>query len=196
MKLRFLPIIALLLFSCEQNSVTIPKPRMYPKVTYPERNIIDFKEAYCPLNFKYPDYFEIEKDNYFFEDKPKHPCWFDLTSEEINSQLHFSYIEIKDREHLDELIIDAFKMAGKHNDKASYRREQIIENPEAELYGLMFEMDGPVAAPVQFFMTDSTQHFFRGSLYFNSEVNPDSIAPVLNFVKKDVTDMIESFNWK
>lgn len=193
---RIISFLIIICFcSCQQTELGIPKPRMYPKVDYPERNQIQFDESYCNIGFVYPDYFKVEQDKYFFDEKPVDPCWFDLDSEELNSQLHCSYIPIKDRKHFDKLVNDAFKMTSKHNQKANYRKEQLIENSDEKVYGILFEHDGPVASPLQFFVTDSTDHFFRGSLYFRSKVNPDSIAPVYTFVKTDILDLIESFNW-
>ncbi|MEL7020921.1 MAG: hypothetical protein AAGK47_04895 [Bacteroidota bacterium] len=45
-------------------------------------------------------------------------------------------------------------------------------------------------------LTDSTQHFLRGSLYFNAQARPDSLAPAYDFMKKEVLKMIDSFEWK
>jgi hypothetical protein len=49
---------------------------------------------------------------------------------------------------------------------------------------------------VQFFLTDTNHHFLRGALYFNSEPNTDSMAPVVKFVKEDMNRMIKTFQWK
>jgi len=64
-----------------------------------------------------------------------------------------------------------------------------------DVSGIIFEMSGEVATPVQFFLTDSTQHYLRGSVYFYSQVDPDSMAVVYDFVKEDVAKLIESFEW-
>ena len=189
-------MLMLFLASCGDQEVGTPKPRMYPKVDYPERNVVNFDESYCSMSFAYPDYFKVSQDKYFFDSDPVDPCWFDLQSADLNSQLHCSYIPIKNRQHFDKLVQDAFKMTSKHNQKANYRKEQLIENKEDKVYGLLFEHEGPVASPLQFFVTDSTSNFFRGSLYFKSKVNPDSIAPVYTFVKDDVLKLIESFKWE
>ena len=189
-------MLLLLLASCDDTQIGTPKPRMYPKVVYPERTKVNFDESYCSMSFVYPDYFEVSQDKYFFDSKPIDPCWFDLQSIDLNSQLHCSYIPIKSRSHFDKLVQDAFKMTSKHNQKANYRKEQLIENKEENIYGLMFEHDGPVASPLQFFVTDSINHFFRGSLYFKSKVDPDSIAPVYHFVKEDILNLIETFSWE
>ena len=44
-------------------------------------------------------------------------------------------------------------------------------------------------------MTDSTEHFMRGSLYFNHAPNPDSTAPVLARMEADVRRIMESVRW-
>ncbi len=194
--IRLVVLLPLLIFgACQQPELGTPKPRMYPKVDYPVRSKVQFDEAYCKLKFEYPNYFSVEQDQYFFDSKPIDPCWFDLVSKQLNSQLHCSYIPVNNRKHFDQLVNDAFKMTSKHNQKANYRREQLIKNPEENVHGILFEHDGPVASPLQFFVTDSTKHFFRASLYFKSQVNPDSIAPVYDFVKTDILEIIESFKW-
>jgi len=58
------------------------------------------------------------------------------------------------------------------------------------------EFTGRAASPLQFFLTDSTNHFLKASLYFNSKVNPDSIAPIAEFVKVDVAELINTLKWE
>ena len=60
----------------------------------------------------------------------------------------------------------------------------------------MYEIEGNAASAYQFHLTDSTNHFVRGSLYFNNIPNQDSIQPVLEFVKEDITHLFETFVWK
>jgi gliding motility-associated lipoprotein GldD len=55
---------------------------------------------------------------------------------------------------------------------------------------------GAAASNVQFYLTDSVQHFIRGSLYFYNAPQPDSIAPVLDFVSEEVKHLVETFQWK
>lgn len=189
-------LVTTILISCQSEQSTVPKPRMYPKIEYPDKTPTNFTESYCSMTFQYPDYFTVIRDEYYFEGKPLDPCWFDLESKDLNCSLHCSYLPVENRAHYDELVKDVFELAAKHNAKANYRKEQIIENREKRVHGLIFELSGPVASPFQFFVTDSTNHFMRGSVYFNAQVNPDSIAPVYEFVKEDLYAMIESFSWK
>lgn len=189
----FLITSMIFLSGCGENSVPTPKPRSFPKVDFPERSYLNFDADYCSFVFQYPGYSEILKDEYFFEEDPLDECWFDLSLTPFNGALHCSYIGLINRDHFDEMVNDAFEMVGKHNIKAQFRDEYPIEKDN--VYGMLFELEGEVASNLQFYLTDSTSHFFRASLYFNSKVNSDSIAPIYDFVKSDILNMIETFEW-
>lgn len=193
--LLFFILLCSILFSCGHDVKLLPKKRMYPFVDYPQRNYIQFDEDYCHFTFTYPDYLKIQKDSFYFEGKPKDECWFNLSNTTLNNSWYCSYYPIRDRKAYDELVNDAFTITDKHNKKAIARKESIIINKNG-VTGILFEVDGPVASPVQFYLTDSTHHFFRASLYLNATVNPDSTAPVFKFLIDDMQKMIEDFNWK
>lgn len=186
-----------LLGSCSEENVYTPKPRSYPKVNYPERGkYLLFDEDYCHFTFEYPAYANIEQDSSFFDELPPDPCWFNLSVPQLNASLYCSYLPVGRYKSFDQLRDDAFKMADWHIRKASYIDEQVIRN-EHGVEGISFEFEGPTATPFQFYLTDTARtHFFRGSLYFNSEVNTDSLAPVYHFLKKDIDRLIETFRWK
>lgn len=191
-----LVLIALVaISSCKDDKVLLPKPRIYPKVIYPQKSYTNLDIKTCPFSMDVPTYFQSIKDADQNEAEKKHTCWYDLYCEQLNSYIHLSYVPFNTRTEFDKLIADAFEMVDKHNIKASYREELKISNPEKNVHGLIFEIDGPVATPIQFYMTDSTQHFIRGSLYFKAAVNRDSIAPVYDFLKVDIGRMVESFGW-
>ncbi len=183
----------LLLGSCNQEPVFNPKPRSFPKVNYPERGYSQFDKDYCDFTFNYPSYATIEKDNSFFDEKPVSECWFNIQLPPFDGTLYCSYVPLHNRTEFDKMVNDAYTMVGKHNIKAEYRDEFPIQ--KGDVAGMLFEMEGEVASNLQFYLTDTTQHFFRASLYFNSQVNPDSIAPIYDFVKADVMEMIASFEW-
>ena len=68
--------------------------------------------------------------------------------------------------------------------------------PEASVYGSLFMLDGESASPLQFMLTDSVSHFFRGALYYDCIPNADSLAPVTRYLKQDIVELIQSFEWK
>jgi gliding motility-associated lipoprotein GldD len=168
---------------------------MFPKIDFPEKSYQQFNEDYCQVLFEYPTYAQVVQDSLFFGEKTEHPCWFDLIIPSLNGKIHCSYQSIQSTEDFEELVNDAFTFSSKHTQKADYRDELVIEKPN-NVSGIIFEMSGEVATPVHFFLTDSIQHYFRASVYFYNQVNPDSMAPVHEFIKEDVAKMIETFEWK
>jgi gliding motility-associated lipoprotein GldD len=193
--LYFLIFVLLVFIGCAEENMQTPKPRMYPKVIYPEKTYQDFDSTFCNFKFKFPNYSEIVQDSFVFEGKPSGACWFDIKNKDLNTSLHCSYYHISKDKDLSTLINDAFNIAGKHNIKANYRKETTIVNKYG-VKGILFDIEGPVASPTQFYLTDEKNHFFRASLYFNSKVNADSTAPILKFVKQDIDTLIASFSWK
>lgn len=182
--------------ACNEPPPRTPKPRAYPRVIYPEKRLTNFDMANCPFTTRIPSYFKLQKDTLQSESEARFDCWYDLYCEDLNGYLHMSYVPIENRKQFDGLINDAFKMADKHNIKASSRQESVISEPNRKLHGLIFEIDGPVATPLQFFVTDSTEHFLRASLYFKAAVNRDSIAPVYEYLREDVYGMVEEMAWR
>lgn len=189
-------VLAVILFcSCGEERVYSPKPKMFPRVIFPDQTYDEFKLDVCNFTFEKPGYAKIKTGISFFGEKSSHPCWFDLELEEFKGALHFSYNPIDGSQSLDKLVSDAFRIVEQHNSKAEYREEVLIENGNG-VNGLLFNIQGPVASPINFFLTDTTEHFVRASLYFNSAVDPDSIAPVLDFVSKDIQNILNTFEWK
>ena len=186
--------LALLLSACGEEPVFTPKPRAFPRVVYPEKAYQQFDKDYCNFTFEYPVYAEVQKDTTFFDERPPHPCWFDLYFPDFNGRLHCSYVEMPGPEKLEELKTDAFELADWHNKRANYIDEMIIDKGDG-VSGFAFLIEGPAASPFQFYLTDSTAHFLRGSLYFNTEARPDSLAPVYKFIEEDLVHMIETFEW-
>ncbi len=195
MKIFFSLFALLLLFiSCNEAPAYTPKPRAYPKVEYPERAYQQFDKDYCKFSFEYPTYAEIVQDQQYFDGNTKHDCWFDLYMSDFDSRLHCTYYPIESRQDFEKLLVDAFELAGKHNMRADYIDEIPFQYPNG-VQGYTFEIEGAAASPYQFFVTDSTQHFLRASLYFNTQARPDSLAPVYDFVKADLKRMLETFAW-
>lgn len=187
-------LIPFIFYNCKPETVYTPKPRVFPKVDYPAKSYQAFDQNYCAFTFEVPSYTEIQKDEQFFEEQPANACWFDIVTPQLNGSLHCSYYPISNKKDFEELVNDAFELTGKHRIKADYRDDKMIQN-QYGVSGILFELSGPVASPAQFFLTDSTSHFLRASLYFNNSVAPDSMAPIHEFVMQDVYKMIETFKW-
>ena len=194
-KFALLPFALCFLFiACGDDSFT-PKPRGYPRVFFPEKAYRQFDTNFCAFSFQYPTYAIFEQKSLFFDDKPPSACWFNINVPSLNAEIHFSYYDIHGKAEFEKLRKDAFELAGKHVVKADYIDDRPYHNKKG-VTGFVFDIQGPAACPFQFFMTDSTKHFLRGALYFNSKMQPDSLAPVIQFLKQDIGQMMETFEWK
>ncbi len=187
--------LILMIVSCGEEKTPLPKPRAYPKVVYPERSYQVFSERFCPMSFEYPTYAKIIQDTVYFSEKPENPCWFNLYIPQFNCYLYCTYSDLHGKKGFSTVVNDAFNLAYKHDQRANFINDTKFTN-ENGLGGMQFEMSGPAATPFQFFITDSTSHFMRGALYFNTQVRPDSLLPVYQFVKKDMDQMIKTFKFK
>ena len=187
-----------LIFSCTEEPISIPKPRIYPKVNYPDRNYVAFDKEYCAFGFEHPDYMEYEQDTLLINKATKHACWFTLKIPSLNGSVHFTYSDISGDSSaykLFDVINDSYTLSEKHNLKATGRNTEPFLSKEKNLYGITYSVDGDVASPYHFVLTDSIQHAVWASLYFNTKPNADSMEPIINFVKEDLNKVINSFEW-
>ena len=189
--LFFLP--ALFFMSC--NETPTPKPRAYFRVEFPEKGYQQYDNPECPYRFNYPVYSKIERKETQFGDKVGDPCWINVIFEDMNGTLYLSYKSLEDSHSLGNLLEDTHFMTYKHTIKADYINEYGISDPDSSKYGLYYAVGGNAASSIQFYLTDSTKNFLRGSVYFRSQPNWDSIQPILKFIEKDVKHFIETFEW-
>jgi len=187
----FLFVAVLFFAACGGNHDYSPKPRGYFRIEYPKKEYQDYAEG-CPFTFSYPKYATIEPD----KNKNAKPCWINMQFKQFNGTLHLTYENVTSKKEMDQLMEDARKFVFKHSVKADGIYETPLVSPAHKVYGIYYAIDGNAASSVQFYLTDSTKHYLRGSLYFNSEPRLDSIQPVLNFIKRDVDVMIKTFRWK
>jgi gliding motility-associated lipoprotein GldD len=190
-----LVVLCILITSCSDEVAKSPKPRMYPRISFPVKSLTSYTSELCPFIFRYPSYCNITKDTFIYQGKPASDCWFDIQSKDLNLSLHCSYYPVSSKQALSKLIEEAFKIVENHNSRANYRKEDQIINKYG-VKGLIFNIEGAVASPLQFYLTDEKKHFFRASLYFNSKVNPDSTAAVFNYIRPEIDSLIYNFNWK
>lgn len=181
-----------LYISC--NEPYLPKKNGYQQYAFPVKSYRLFDSSSSPYTFEYPTYAIIDnKVNYGGFDQ-KSDASINILFPDFNAILYVSHKQIK-RNQLDTLINDAYKFANNHSNKASYIEDSIFTTPKG-VYGAFFHIGGEVATTYQFFLTDSTRHFFRGALYFNATPNEDSLAPMNAFLLQDVKHLVNTFRWK
>ena len=172
-----------LLFAACNESYT-PKPRGFFGIDLPEKKYRT-SELNCPFNFEYGSYAELDMREEY--------CWFNITYPKLNGIIHMSYKSAGS--NLRQHINNSHDLAYKHSRVAEGINEQEYRNPEKNVFGIVYDFEGHTATAMQFYLTDSSQHFIRGALYFKNEMN-DSILPVSNFIKEDIYHLIESWQWE
>ncbi|MGP8217021.1 MAG: gliding motility lipoprotein GldD [Bacteroidia bacterium] len=182
-------LFLLCLSSCINNDSYTPKRKGYFRIAFPERKYLTYS-AECPFTFNYPAYASVVKD-----DEPNaEPCWLNVVFPQFRAKIYLSYKVVDN--NLNQYLEETRMFAIKHEVKASAINESAVTNPAEHVYGLIYDIQGNAASNVQFYLTDSTRNFIRGALYFYSTPNKDSIEPVLQFIKKDVYTIVQSFRWK
>lgn len=168
-----------------------PKQRGYYHIKLPPKEYLDYQSS-CPFVFQYPAYAQIIPD----ASPNAKSCWFDLAYSQFNARLHLSYQPITSRTVFDQLVEDSRTFAFKHTVKATSIDEGYISLPEHRVFGILYKIGGNTASAIQFFLTDSTEHYLRGALYFHEKPQRDSIQPVIDFLAEDIEVMIKSLRWK
>lgn len=187
----FSVIFFCLIVACNSNFT--PKPRGYYNIELPTKKYQVFNKKDYPYSFEYPVYANIVKDNNFFIKDFDNNYWINIDFPTLNGKIYLSYKSIS-KSKLDKLIKDAFELTSKHIVKASGIEQTPINNGN-HVNGIYFQLTGDVATANQFFLTDSTQHFLRGALYFNTTPNEDSLSIVNSFIKKDIEHLFETLKW-
>lgn len=190
-QLIFLPFALLLCITACQNHDYSPKPKSYFRIYYPARAYQKFKSK-APFTFDYPVYGKIEP----YTGRDAQPFWYNLHFPQFNGYIHLTYHGVAGKPEYDRLLEYTRELAFKHTIKASAIDQKLINYPDHKVYGIYYAIEGNTASSVQFFLTDSAKHYFRGALYFNERPQYDSIAPVINFIKKDIDKLISTFRWK
>ena len=181
---------ALLLSSCgdsDESYEFYPKPISGSKVVFPTKEYVMFQSE-CNYTFEIPVYSNL------FLDTMTNSCNANLRFENFNAELYLTYINVDT--NLMYNIEYSRKLAYDHSIKADAIEEAVIKNAVNDTYGVQYKIKGNAASNYQFYVTDSTDHFLRGALYFNTAPNYDSIQPTLDFMMADFDHMLKTISWK
>ncbi|MFL0353418.1 gliding motility lipoprotein GldD [Xanthomarina sp. GH4-25] len=193
MKNSFLVFCILVVFmSCGQDP--IPKPNAYLRLEFPEAK---YQELQLDLPFtfeKNPLATKIEAKS--LQGKTE-SYGVTLQYPSLKGAIYLTYKSIdNNQEHLMAFLRDAQKFTQEHTKKADEIVEQVFEDEKRHVYGMIYEVGGNAASQSQFYVTDSTNHFLTGSLYFYAKPNYDSIYPAAKYLEKDIKHIMESVSWK
>ncbi|QCR24343.1 gliding motility lipoprotein GldD [Pontibacter sp. SGAir0037] len=188
-KLFLLAALAVALTACSAEYT--PKPKGYNRIDLPEPAYRQL-EASHPYTFEYSKYAKIRPDS----SSIAQPHWINILYTSLGANVQLTYKELNNNpKMLNDLIEDARKLTGKHQIKAYSIEETEVRTPQGDVASV-FELEGEVPSQFQFYVTDSTKHFFRGALYFKTATQNDSLAPVIEYVKKDIVHLLNTLQFR
>lgn len=169
----------------------LPKPLGYNRLELPSPAYQPLPDS-LPYTFEYSTHARLLPDTTGFRER----FWIEIYYPQLKANVHVTYKKINHNEQLlKEFLNDAYTLTAKHQIKAYAINEVITKTPSGKT-AVIAELEGEVPSQFQFTITDSTKHFVRGALYFNTHVANDSLAPAIDYMKKDIMHMINTLEWK
>mgnify|MGYP006149722961 FL=1 len=182
MRRVFILLFLIIFFGCKKD--ILPKPKAYLSLTYPEK-------TYESLKISRPYSFKVSKTATIINKKNN---WLSIKYPKLKASIDITYRPLKN--NIRELLTEAEKLVFKHTAKADRIIPQDFINKEKRVFGSIYEITGNAASQIQFHVTDSTNNFIKGSLYFYAKPNYDSILPAVNYIKEDILHLIETLKWQ
>jgi gliding motility-associated lipoprotein GldD len=183
-------VLILILFSASscKESYT-PRPKSYYRIDFPEKEYVPYHAEGCNYSFEVPVYARVVP----FTGNTSEPCWINIEFPGYKGKIHITYKSL--RHNLNDHVEDIRTLAYKHSIKADDIIEKPFSYPERKVNGIIYDIKGNTASSLSFFVTDSTDNFLSGALYFIVIPNKDSLAPVIQFFSADIEHLIKTLNW-
>lgn len=169
----------------------VPKPKGYQRIDLPPH-------AYIPSPEEHPYHFRLSRHARVLPDSfaPSEPHWIFIDYPRNKANIQLTYKQVKNNPGLlKEYIDDSYKLAAKHQTHATAIQEQVMVTPAGKTV-TVFRIMGDVPSPYQFYTTDSSKHFLRGAIYFPAADKSDSLAPVIDYLKTDMMELLNTLSWK
>lgn len=191
MKIKFTILITLALFiiACSGNGNFIPKPRGLNHIELPPAAYQALSADSLPYSFNYSTHSA-------FEPHQEDASIQIVNYKNLGAKIWLTYFPIENSEEkLDSVMLDAYRLLQKNNVKAESIVPDTIKTENGKS-AMVFVLSGEVPTQLQFIMHDTTTNFMRGALYFETAKKNDSLAPVINYIRKDIEELVRTLEWK
>ena len=180
----------IVLTSCNGEEVTLPKKHGFPRMDIPsevEYQVI--KSKACPFEFEAPAGAEIRRD---LADS----CWLDLFFPQYDLTWHISHRDTRNTGRSTDFHFEEHrKLVYKHSQKATEIRPFDQALGSGRLTG--HELFGEVGTPYYLFLRDSSNsQVVSLSFYFQTAMENDSLAPLIDHMKNQLDHAVETLKWK
>jgi gliding motility-associated lipoprotein GldD len=181
--------LTLTLASCKSDYK--PKPKGYNRLVLPAAEYQPSPDS-LPYHFEYSKHARLLDDTSWISERH----WIEIYYPELKANIHITYKKLNNKEDLlKTLLNDAYRLTSKQQVKAYAIDEVSVVTPSGKT-AIIAEIAGDVPSQFQFTMTDSSKNFLRGALYFNTAVQNDSLAPAIEFMKKETLHLINTLEWR
>ena len=176
-------LICLFLLACNKNHK--PKPKGYNHINFPE-------QSYVPITIT--NKYSFEKNIQTSVEQNDSYGWLNLLYKNYDAKILITHKYIEKENDLTSFVNESYKLTEKHNKKASSIKETHIKTKN-DLNAVIIDLKGEVPTQFQFITTDSVNHFLRGALYFQVATKNDSLAPIIEYIKKDMIHILNTLEW-
>lgn len=187
MRTVFYLIILSLSISCTEYT---PKPRGFYRIDLPVPTYKTVLVKGLPYSFRTSKLARIELPQHNSEEQ-----WINIIYPDQRATFYCTYRPITHQSY-SQAEMESRKLLERSAGQADKISEKQYENEGKVVYATLFLLEGDSPSPIQFTITDKRSHFFRGALYYDCKPNADSLAPVTNYLKEDIMELIQSFQWK
>jgi gliding motility-associated lipoprotein GldD len=188
MKAILIIVGVLLMVACTEESYT-PKPPTYLRLELPEPTYSKYDDS-CAYNFNLSQLYEVTNA----PDQMEGTCHKRIDLGPLNGMAYIRYWDMS--QPLAFYVNSANDEIDKHKLKADNIINETIIRPDDRVFGSFFELQGDVATPFQFYLTDSTTRFLYCEVLFNSTPNYDSLRPTLDYLKRDLDEFVNTLDWE
>ncbi|MDC3077299.1 hypothetical protein OA327_01125 [Flavobacteriales bacterium] len=173
---------ALIVYSCN-NNINLPKQKAY---FAPEFEIPTYKKISLDCNYS----FNINSQSSINNIKN---CNYEIYYKNLNAKIFINQIVLSNSI---ERVVNTFNQKINENSRLS---DQIIQsdyiNVDKKIYSKLYSFVGNSPSNIQFYVTNQTDKFLTGSLFFETKPNYDSLFPYIDYIRNDIKKMVDSFRW-
>lgn len=175
-----------IIFSCTHKTAQENKTE---PIILKTTNYITYKDS--NVSFQFSNLAEIQP----VESNANSGSWFNIYYPDYNATLYCSFLPVTQK-NIQKALEDSYRLAYSHAMQADEIDQNLYSDDNRRTFGIIYDIEGRVAVPIQFYVTDSISNFFRGSLYYNDKVNPDSVKAVTENIRSDIYKLMETLEWQ
>lgn len=169
-----------------------PRKRAFHRIDMPDSAAVQlkaFQNGVCPFTFSYPADGEITRDH-------TDSCWVDIHFPKYDCKWHITYRNVRASGKPANFHFEEHRrLVYEHSKKATKIVNSAMRVPAGT--ATVYEIFGNVGTPTQYFVLDTTlSNNMMLTVYFQTALRNDSLAPIIDYMKRETRRSIRSLQWK